>query len=384
MSSKKTTFISACFGMLVFGIVLTILGTILPILLEKFNLSTLNAGSLISIMNAGILVGTLIFGPTVDRFGYKFILILSILLIAIGLFAISTALTITLLKIALFTTGLGGGIINGGTNSLTSDISETDKTAKLSLLGIFFGIGAFGIPLLFSSLLRFLEPDTIIKITSIITLMPLFLFIFTWFPSSKQTDKDKLFQNLKKLRNPLLIFLSILLFFESGIEISTGNWASTFLYKVIKVEKSQGIFSLSLFWLGMMSGRLLLSKILTVARESTLFIIYMLIALISSIAFISSSNYFLTSTLIFFMGFGYSSTYPIVLSTIGNNFREISATAFSLALSIALVGGITIPYLIGLVTKTFNFRVAFVLIPLSIVIIIAIFSTVQRKTKQQT
>ena len=110
----------------------------------------------------------------------------------------------------------------------------------------------------------------------------------------------------------------------------------------------------------------------------------MLIALISSIAFISSSNYFLSSTLIFFMGFGYSSTYPIVLSTIGNNFREISATAFSLALSIALVGGITIPYLIGLVTKTFNFRVALVLIPLSIVIIIAIFSTVQRKTKQQT
>ena len=46
----------------------------------------------------------------------------------------------------MFLFGLGGGAVNGATNALVSDISEKDKGANLSLLGVFFGLGALGMP----------------------------------------------------------------------------------------------------------------------------------------------------------------------------------------------------------------------------------------------
>ena len=48
--------------------------------------------------------------------------------------------------------GVSGGIINGGTNAVVSDISEGHKGADLSLLGVFFGLGALGMPLVLGAL----------------------------------------------------------------------------------------------------------------------------------------------------------------------------------------------------------------------------------------
>ena len=44
----------------------------------------------------------------------------------------------------MFLFGLGGGAINGATSALVSDISEKEKGANLSLLGVFFCNRRFG------------------------------------------------------------------------------------------------------------------------------------------------------------------------------------------------------------------------------------------------
>ncbi|MDH3245882.1 MAG: hypothetical protein OEM26_14775, partial [Saprospiraceae bacterium] len=61
-------FAAACVGMLLFGIVLISLGSILPELLNRFGLSEIQAGTLAAILPAGILLGSLVFGPIVDRY----------------------------------------------------------------------------------------------------------------------------------------------------------------------------------------------------------------------------------------------------------------------------------------------------------------------------
>jgi hypothetical protein len=52
-----------------------------------------------------------------------------------------------LLRFCAFLIGFGGGAVNGATNALVADISDKYKGANLSLLGVFFGIGALGMPL---------------------------------------------------------------------------------------------------------------------------------------------------------------------------------------------------------------------------------------------
>src|SRR6476661_310527 len=138
--------------MLTFGIVLTILGAVLPSIIERFGLDKAQAGSLFLLMTFAILAATIVFGPLADRYGYKGLLLVATALIAAGLEGIAFAGTMVMLRFAIVLIGFGGGIINGGTNALVADVSSEEKNANLNLLGVFFGVGAVGVPFALATL----------------------------------------------------------------------------------------------------------------------------------------------------------------------------------------------------------------------------------------
>lgn len=76
----KVVFVAACLGMLLFGVVMISLGSLLPSISKKIYLSKLETGATLSLLPFGILLGSIVFGPLVDRFGYKLILIIGGLL----------------------------------------------------------------------------------------------------------------------------------------------------------------------------------------------------------------------------------------------------------------------------------------------------------------
>ena len=76
MYNKKIVFWAACLGMLLFGMVLLSLGTINTFLTQKYALDEITVGSLAALLPLGILVGSIIFGPIVDRYGYKFLIVI--------------------------------------------------------------------------------------------------------------------------------------------------------------------------------------------------------------------------------------------------------------------------------------------------------------------
>ncbi|MEN6560259.1 MAG: MFS transporter, partial [Acidobacteriota bacterium] len=91
---------SAWAGMFVFGIVMAILGAILPELFAKVGFDKGAAGDLFLTMNFAMLVMTLFFGPMVDRFGFKALLVASAVLVAGAFFLLSMASTYGLILAA--------------------------------------------------------------------------------------------------------------------------------------------------------------------------------------------------------------------------------------------------------------------------------------------
>src|SRR5512139_1241106 len=146
MYRKNLVFAAACLGMTLFGIVFLSLGSVNNMLAERFRLDDNAIGTLTALLPFGILAGSLIFGPIVDRFGYKWMLIICSLLVMAGLEGMAFASTKGLIQFFVFLIGFGGGVLNGATNALVADVSESERGAKLSLLGVFFGLGALGMP----------------------------------------------------------------------------------------------------------------------------------------------------------------------------------------------------------------------------------------------
>src|SRR5215471_17556491 len=133
-------------GMLLFGIVFLSLGSVNNMLAERFHLDDNSIGTLTFLLPFGILAGSLIFGPIVDRFGYKWMLVICALLVLAGLEGMAFAKERRLVQGFGLLIGFGGGVLNGATNALAADVSEGERSAKLSLLGVFFGLGALGMP----------------------------------------------------------------------------------------------------------------------------------------------------------------------------------------------------------------------------------------------
>src|SRR5438034_7711073 len=105
MYNRNLVFAAACLGMLLFGIVFLSLGSVVNLLQAKFNLDNNSIGTLTAILPLGILAGSLIFGPVVDRYGYKSLLILCAMLVMAGLEMIALAKTIGWVQAGIFLIG---------------------------------------------------------------------------------------------------------------------------------------------------------------------------------------------------------------------------------------------------------------------------------------
>ena len=262
MYNKKLVFSAACLGMLLFGIVLISLGSILPSITIKFELDEISIGTLASILPFGILAGSLVFGPIVDRYGYKNLLIICSLMVLAGLEGIAYAESLFVLQISMLLIGFGGGVINGGTNALVADISTKDKGASLSYLGVFFGIGALGMPAILGLLSRTFSQSSIIAGIGFFVLIPVIFFIIVKFPVPKQSQGFPIKEGLNLIKEPILLLFGFVLFFESGMEGIVNNWTTTYLIKDLKVNPENALFALSYFVAGITVTRLLLGGIL--------------------------------------------------------------------------------------------------------------------------
>jgi len=368
MYKKGLVFSAACLGMLIFGIVLISIGSILPALTSKFSLNEISTGTLASLLPFGILIGSIIFGPIVDKYGYKNLLIICSFLVFIGLEGIALSNTFYLLQISIFLIGFGGGILNGVTNALVSDISTGSKGANLSLLGVFFGIGALGMPIVLGLLLKYFSQENIIAGIGILIFIPILFFISIKFPTPKLPQGIALKERTKLLREPLLILFGFVLFFESGMEGLVNNWTTTYLQKEMMVNTENALFALSYFVIAMTVTRLVLGKLLKQVRAYIVLFSCLGIALTGTFVMMFTSSYTIAIIGLVLLGIGFAAGFPIVLGYVGEVYSKISGTAFSFVLVIALIGNMAINYLMGIVAHSFGLQQFTVLLLVSIIL----------------
>lgn len=379
--STSKVFAAACAGMAFFGVTMLSLAPILGPLNENVQ----GANALPSTMSIGIILGTILFGPVVDKFGYKWLLIIASVMALAGIQGLAHFQDIEFLHTSIAMLGFGGGILNGLTNALVSDIYDDDKRGgRLGILGACYCLGA-----LLWTLLNYFIPDYRLPLNtmSVIMLLCILFFCFIAFPQAKEQESASFQKTLELLKYPALVMFAVVLFFQSGFEGVSGSFTVSYLDKFCQIDNATATLSMTWFTIGMLAGRLPLGYITKHLKDLSTLYLYLLTALTGVILFYLYGNnvnmVYIAMTLI---GFGVGATFPVVLNYVGSTFRTQSGTAFSIALFIALCGQSIMNRLTGWVFDNGNYNwflfiLAIALVAIMLLVPLAVAATKKVKGK---
>ncbi|HEV2830837.1 MAG TPA: hypothetical protein VGW31_02545, partial [Hanamia sp.] len=98
--------------------------------------------------------------------------------------------------------------------------------------------------------------------------------------------------------------------------------------------------------------------------------------------FLSVGQSFLPAvTGLILLGAGLAGGFPLMLGFVGNRYKELSGTAFSLALVIALLGNMIINYGMGVIAKNYGIQHLITVAFIELAIMIFLCSIILKKLK---
>jgi MFS transporter, FHS family, glucose/mannose:H+ symporter len=381
MTAYPRSFWAACLSMLVFGIVMISLGSINMLLSAKLSLDNLAVGALAALLPLGILLGSVVFGPIVDRYGYRLFLTLSLVLVALALELIAFSESENLVRIAFLLIGFGGGMMNGGANALVSDISEVQKGANLNLLGVFYGLGALGFPVVTGALSGFISYNAILHgIVVLVVIIALFIFSSS-LPKAKHAQGLPIKEALSLLKSPLIWLFGLILFFESGMEGMANNWSARYFNEINGLAQQDALFTLSVLIVGLTVTRFLMGTILKNLSLAMTLTGALAFILSGSVLLLLGRHISLSIMAMALLGIGFAPVFPMILGLTGEKFAKFSGTAFSIVLVIALMGNTILNYLVGLLSIPFTIAAYPVILIISVGMMALLISISLNKTK---
>ncbi len=356
MYHRNRVFAAACLGMLLFGIVFLSLGSVNNMLADRFGLSDSEIGTLTALLPFGILAGSLVFGPVVDRFGYKWLLAACALLVMAGLEGMAFAATRGWIQFFVFLIGFGGGVLNGATNALAADVSEGERGARLSLLGVFFGIGALGMPGTLAMLSHHFALKTIVAGIGAVAVLPVAYFLAIGFPPPKQQrGAAPPRARFALLKHPIFLFAGLALAIQSGMEGMSNDWMTRYFRKVTlsgeHAAEWKTLLGLVAVTAAMVVARLALSWLLKRVRSDAVLFSSIGLTAAGALLLAGSTAYGTALAAALLIGAGLAAAFPIVLSYVGDLFPEQSGTAFGMLFTLALIGNMTINKTFGAVAQ---------------------------------
>ncbi len=341
-----------------------------PILLDiskNFNIAPERMNLIITCFMIGEVVGitTLIFLNR--RFNRSKIVIWTYILFIPILTGLIFTKSLILFYILYFISGCFLGIIfmNANLRMLEGKVKNKDSIVNLGYG--FFAIGALISPLIASSMVNNQINWRLIYLIVIgITVVSLISFVF--INKKDQTglsvEKNNIsFKEIFKYRgkNIYMVFTAILMLFYVMSEVTIFSWAPTFF----RVEKLFDLYSASLvaslFWLGILVGRLLISFLSYRFKAGILLFVLSIISLIGLSLAIFPMSQVINLTGAGLIGLGFSGVPPLLISSAGRIFgsgrEDISLT---LLFVVGITSGSIIPFVISLLAN-YSFLASMVL-----------------------
>lgn len=350
------------------GMSMTIIGATLPLLLADFGWSYAGAGVVIAASAVGYFSANFFAGLLLKRFGARSTILTGLIILIIGLmfFATTPSLFVNLmLNLAI---GVGQGFLELTVNYATIRMEKPGSGRAMNFMHGAFSIGAVFGPLVVGLLTRAALPWAIVY-RGIAALFVLGALIIPLLPFERITHEAAQKKEEKKaslVRHPAywLGFFSLLLYV--GVELGISNWLAEYFVTVFNTPPAQGSFLVSLFWGGLLVGRLGAPLVYKGNKNNVLLIASALLMSASVIGltmvgFLGGGVFLTTlaSVLVLMAGLGCALIYPVVVTFIGTAFPNDQSVAIGFASMGGGVGSFVFPFIMSNVATQFGIRTGF-------------------------
>ncbi|MFZ0038080.1 MAG: MFS transporter [Candidatus Acidiferrales bacterium] len=360
-------------GFVLAGIVTTLLGPILPILIARWSLSDEHAGLFFTLQFLGNIAGILSLGALISRRGYGTTLAIGFGLIAAGIAALNSGSELAALAAtALF--GYGLGLTLSGTNLWVADVAGPKRASALNLANLAWGIGAIVCPgLVLLSYRGGWFSIFLFGVAGFAALIAASLALMDVEPRAQKTSDPAIPQTEIKVPIQIVAVLAALLFLYIGTETSLSGWIAAFAKRMGTSAGSRFELAPMLFWAGILSGRGLAPFILRRMREKSVLLAGLVLAGVCNGALLWVSTFREAAAWVILSGFGLACIYPLLVASLVRHFGEQMKRAASRMFLFAAFGGATMPWAVGAIsTHAGNLRVGLVLPLVSCIVMIGL------------
>lgn len=380
-SQSTGVLVLACTCFFGLGVINAAIGPALPELAGNTGSTLAAVGSLFSGMFFGSLIAQVFSGPLLDRLGPRWPLLAGLVMIGMGITGVAFARILPIALAFAFLTGLGYGVIALIINVTVSNLFSHRRASALNLINMFFGMGAFIAPAIAGFSLRISGsslPALWLGGALEILLLPFFFWRFT---SKRQavaeSGEPSPTGKTQFLRSPVLWIMSLMLLFYIGTENGASGWVTTYMLQTTPLAAANAALAASAFWLAFTAGRMLGALLGVRWSTSTLLKMSLSIALIGGVLIVTSTGNILLSFLGFvLLGLGLGPTFPTALAVITAAFPGASGSATSLSMAVGFIGGMLIPWLLGILMEAEGPRAGALLLPSGVLIMLGCLAAV--------
>ncbi len=365
--------LAAVVAIFIYGMIAAMLGTILPDLSSRFQLTPRQNGTIAFAQALGLMLASLGVGPLLDDFGKKAGLILGLGLIGLSLNLLPKVSGYRSVVFLLFLLGMGGGIVVTGANALTTDVAEAHRAIALNLVNIFFGLGGLATPFISANLFKSNWVRLCYTVAGL-TLITLVIQVSVHMPPPTGSGRFIFSDAGPVLARPILLLLGLLLFLYVGCEVGVWNWLVRHLIaQGIPESRALNILSLG-FALGLLIGRVGVLPILLGVPPVCVTLAASVAMTVTTFLMLRTNKPAAAAALVFLAGLSMAPVFPTSLAIVADAFPRMTSTAIGIVITCGWAGLAVSSHIIGAIAgpDPRRIRKALLVIPASSVLMIVL------------
>ncbi len=335
-------------GFLLLGSLVALLGALLPIWWYYVHFDLTTAGSYFLAFNLGLFTAAMLSRDLLSKLGLRRLLAAACFLAGATMLVLAAIVTPDLLVLPLVFLGFATGMLTTGLSWLMFDAMTAPMAAPiLSLAGVFFGAGAVCFTLLIWATVHTLTAPGILMLTALppVALGALYLRQRSLAQPLLQVAPLRL--SMRATGSPAAVLLSLALFFQSGTEWTVGGWLAIYWIRRLGVSSEAALLALALYWITLTLAKLLAPRLPRVVRRVRWLAAGAAAVLFGCLLLLETAGVGGAAVGVLFLGGGLGAAYALILGMIGERFPYYHPGFFNGVLSLALIGGMLMPWSVG-------------------------------------